>query len=125
MEIQVVEDIPVRQLPHQTKLFLDYVEFSPDVMAFYAAPPDFTTLERLARGGLPDVRLPRKEISSILRGQNERVGAGDRTLAHVADLAKDDAVAIVTGQQVGLFGGPLYTIYKSLTCIRLAQQLRE
>jgi bacillithiol biosynthesis cysteine-adding enzyme BshC len=55
-----------------------------------------------------------------LEEQNRTFGAGARTLENIAHLRDTDSYAVVTGQQVGLFTGPAFTIYKALTAIKLA-----
>jgi bacillithiol biosynthesis cysteine-adding enzyme BshC len=64
----------------------------------------------------PDDR--RAALVEALRAQN----AGNPSLEL---LAKPGTVAVVTGQQVGLFSGPAYSIYKALTAVRLAKQLTK
>jgi bacillithiol biosynthesis cysteine-adding enzyme BshC len=56
---------------------------------------------------------------------NRACGAGHATLANIESLRRADAVAVVSGQQAGLFTGPLYTIYKALSAIRLSDDLRR
>ncbi|MBM3293155.1 MAG: bacillithiol biosynthesis cysteine-adding enzyme BshC [Candidatus Aminicenantes bacterium] len=67
--------------------------------------------------------LPRPELAGVLREQNEGYGCGPRTLQNIEAVEKERACAVVTGQQAGLFSGPLYTIYKALTAVRLADRL--
>jgi bacillithiol biosynthesis cysteine-adding enzyme BshC len=118
------EIVPFRKIPHQSRLFLDYLDHSPAALSFYSTPASFANLEREARGALAAFPIPRREIAAVLKRQNDRFGGDAQTEAHIADLERQDSVAVVTGQQVGLFTGPLYTIYKSFTTIRLANQLR-
>ena len=57
--------------------------------------------------------------ADILEEQNRTLGAGERVLANISRL-RSGANAVVTGQQVTLFGGPLYTLLKAATAIRKA-----
>jgi bacillithiol biosynthesis cysteine-adding enzyme BshC len=113
--------LPFRQLPHQPKLFLQFVDSFSRVASFYAHPPAMQWVKREAR----KLRFPeerRTEVVSALRAQNEAFGSGETTLENLKRLEKG-AVAVVTGQQVGLFSGPAYAIYKALTAIQLAEEL--
>src|SRR2546425_2691581 len=110
-----------RQVPHQPKLFLDYLDHFEKVKSFYVHPPAMTAVTRSARKlDYPDDR--RAEVVSILREQNIALGAGAETLSNLDRLEKG-AVAIVSGQQVGLFSGPAYSVYKALTAVQIAEEL--
>jgi len=62
----------------------------------------------------------RRELVGLLREQNRRWNASPGTFESIDRLGEPLTCAVVTGQQTGLFGGPLYTIYKAITAIRLA-----
>jgi bacillithiol synthase len=110
-----------RQLPHQPKLFLDYLDHFERVNAFFAHPPTMQALTRASRKlGYPNER--RTTVARLLREQNAALGAGTETQSNLDRLEKG-AVAIVTGQQVGLFSGPAYAIYKAITAVQLAAEL--
>ncbi|MEP6539864.1 MAG: bacillithiol biosynthesis cysteine-adding enzyme BshC [Bryobacteraceae bacterium] len=93
------------ELPNASRLFTDFLYHYDRVERFYE-------LQGTA-GDYPQER--REALVSALREQNP----GNPALEV---LAKPGTVAYVTGQQVGLFSGPAYTIYKALTAIRLAAE---
>jgi bacillithiol biosynthesis cysteine-adding enzyme BshC len=65
----------------------------------------------------------RAAISRIVSAQLERRGAPAHAKAVAKHLADDKSVAIVTGQQAGVFGGPLYTLLKAISAIQLARKV--
>src|ERR1700726_541022 len=110
-----------RQLPHQPKVFLEYLDHFEKVKSFYFHPPAMAAVTGLARKlDYPGER--RSEVTSILRKQNIDLGAGAETLSNL-DRLEEGAVAVVSGQQVGLFSGPAYSVYKALTAVRIAEEL--
>jgi bacillithiol biosynthesis cysteine-adding enzyme BshC len=63
-------------------------------------------------------------VASALVRQQETRGA-ERAAARARDLADPNAVAVVTGQQAGLFGGPLFVLHKALATLEIARRLAE
>ncbi|MBI1803480.1 MAG: bacillithiol biosynthesis cysteine-adding enzyme BshC [Ignavibacteriae bacterium] len=108
-----------------SKLYCDYVNDFQKVKQYFEV--DFHFLqsfsahaERLRR----QVRH-RTTLVEVLEEQNRAYGSSDKTLEHIHQLAEENTFAIVTGQQVGILGGPLYTVYKTITAVKLARQLHE
>jgi bacillithiol biosynthesis cysteine-adding enzyme BshC len=64
----------------------------------------------------------RDEITDIVQVQQRARSASPRALATAERLRDPRTVAVVTGQQAGLFGGPLFTLLKALTVLRLAER---
>jgi bacillithiol biosynthesis cysteine-adding enzyme BshC len=114
------------RLPQTTRLFADFLDDFDKVSRFYAYSPDENGLlasARAAQSAGPSVET-RREVAEILREENRAFGADESVLQNLDKLAAG-AVAVVTGQQAGLFGGPAYTFYKAVTAIHWAEWLTE
>lgn len=64
----------------------------------------------------------RDGIAAVLEAQQERRGAPPQARAAAALLHDPRTVAVVTGQQAGVFGGPLFTLLKAITALQLARR---
>jgi len=115
--------IPYRRLPHQPKLFVQFIDDFQSVAKFFAHPPGLESVKQVAQS-LEFPAQRRREVVSVLRDINRGFGAGEATLRNL-DRLENGAVAVVSGQQVGLFGGPAYAFYKALSAIRWAEELSE
>src|SRR5216683_3102960 len=115
--------IPFRRLPHRPKLFVRLIDDYSNVKQFYAHPPNMDAVKEVAsKLDYPAER--RREVARILREQNSAFGAGAAAMGNLEKLERG-AFAVVSGQQVGLFGGPAYAVYKAVTAIRLAEELSD
>jgi bacillithiol biosynthesis cysteine-adding enzyme BshC len=115
---------PFRQVPHTSKLFLDYLDFCSSVQPFYSRSPRFLEWAEDERGRIQYPSERRNQVAAILDRQNRIWGASATALENI-DRLRSGACAIVTGQQVGLFGGPVFSIYKALSAVKLTQEARK
>jgi bacillithiol biosynthesis cysteine-adding enzyme BshC len=115
------ECLPFSQIPHTTQLFTDFLSHNSKVQQFYPRSAYFNEWFKDEASNLAYDSGRRKRVSSILERQNQSWGASAKALENIARL-RTGALAVVTGQQVGLFGGPLFAIFKALTAVKLADQ---
>jgi len=113
--------LPFTQIPHTTRLFEDFLSYTAQVQPFYPHSPHFGEWLKEEAGKISYDGLRRERVSAILERQNRSWGASTKTLANLERL-RNGAAAVVTGQQVGLFGGPMFAIYKALTAVKLAEE---
>ena len=113
--------LPFSQIPHTTRLFLDLLAYAPQVKAFYPCSPYFHEWLKKEAGQISYAASRREQVTAILERQNRSWNASEKTLANLDRLRKG-AAAIVTGQQVGLFGGPTFSLYKALSAVKLASE---
>src|SRR4029077_2324117 len=113
--------LPFSQIPHTTRLFLDFLSYSPKIRPFYPRSPRFKDWAKDETLNLRYDPTRRSRVADILERQNRNWGASARTLKNIGRL-RAGASAFVTGQQVAVFGGPMFSIFKALTAVKLADE---
>lgn len=125
------------EVPHLTRLYSDFLSRrdghprTARISGPYRHQPTAAGIKEAARalkrGGSLYPAEMRAEVAEILATQNAGFcgGALPAELERNLSLLKKNAVAVVTGQQVGLFGGPAYTFYKAISALRIVEQLRK
>lgn len=126
--------VEFNKLPNFNNLYLDYIS---------AAEEDFNKLKPFFNAGYRDNEdffkviddkihsyntsryFDKNVLIDILKRQNVTFGGNEYTAANIEMLKSDETFTVVTGQQVGLYTGPLYTIAKTITTIKLAKDLKE
>ncbi len=111
--------ISFNAIPHTTHVFRDFLSYSTSIRSFYPTPPDAQHIAAFARSVKQDPHRQAK-VADALERQNRAWGASEATLANIERLRKG-GFAVVTGQQVGLFGGPLLSMLKAASVLALAK----
>ncbi|HEX5708671.1 MAG TPA: bacillithiol biosynthesis cysteine-adding enzyme BshC [Pyrinomonadaceae bacterium] len=121
-----VEALPFERIPGQSRIFLEYLRDPTALRHFYPRAVRFHhETAALADEVLNSYTTDRDALCDALAAMNKAWGAGEETLASIERLRAPRSVAVVSGQQVGLFTGPLYTVYKALSAVKLARCLAE
>ncbi|ADG81621.1 bacillithiol biosynthesis cysteine-adding enzyme BshC [Thermincola potens] len=112
------------RLTYKQPLVNKYLYHFPAVECLFSANPyrlaDFQyRLQTVAN----EYKADREELVRILLSYNKNLGCSQKTVANIEMLRDKNSVVVITGQQAGVFTGPLYTIYKTITVIQLAQKL--
>jgi bacillithiol biosynthesis cysteine-adding enzyme BshC len=116
--------LPFRQIPHITQLFTDFLSWSPTIQPFYSRSPHFSEWSKDETSATSYDSARRRRVADVLERQNRAWDASPKTLENIARLRRGVS-ALVTGQQVGLFGGPLFSIFKALSTVKLAQEATD
>ncbi len=112
------------QTPGFNRLYLDYLENFDKLESFYSVDYRASAALLAQTDKLVKRTYAREKLCAIFQRQNERYHAGKKTAQAIELFSKPETVAVVTGQQTGLFGGPLLTMYKALTAAKLAERLQ-
>lgn len=112
-----------REIPHTTELFVTFLENFDRLGKYYSHPPTDQGILAAARQVRFDAQT-RRGVVEVLRQQNADLGAGEEATRNLDRLASG-AVAIVTGQQVGVFSGPTYSFFKALCALRFADEITK
>ena len=113
-------------IPGHQNLFLDYLYEFENVSDFY--PYDFRNRENYLKifKNISEKRsYLSADISQIISNQYSNINKSETTEGNIKKLSDKKTLAIVTGQQLGILGGPLYTFYKIITAIKLSRFLSE
>ncbi len=120
----MAEAISWGSLPNIPRIMIDFIARRGDIITLLGG--DWR--DDAARKSVGERRSHMQRSGGL--GAAVRQGYGDSELPpaverNIEALDQPDTLAVVTGQQVGIFGGPLYTFYKALTAVMLARALQS
>ncbi len=113
------ECLPFSQIPHSSRLFLDFLSYSGQAGSFYPRSPYISAWAKAEASGIRYDAERRSAVTAVLERQNKAWGCSAKTAENLRRF-RDGAHVVVTGQQVGVFGGPLFAILKALTAVQAA-----
>ncbi|MFD0933404.1 bacillithiol biosynthesis cysteine-adding enzyme BshC [Psychroflexus salinarum] len=118
--------LPFRSTGYFSDLISDYIEEKQNLKPFYNRFPSIDNfkdqIEEKSKSYNSDNR---KGLVEVLKNQYGSLSTSDKTQQHIDLLLEDSTFTVTTGHQLNLFTGPLYFLYKIVSTINLAKQLKE
>lgn len=114
---------PIGKLPYPA-LYQDYLAGEKKLTPFFSSE-GFSGIDFKKAADQFEFKGNRETTVSLLTSFNKRFDAKPATLQQIEKLKDNDSLVVVTGQQLTVFGGPLFTIYKTLTAIVYARRLQN
>lgn len=109
-------------MPQLNRLASAYMDGDRKVLSLFDYHHQNTQDFSLRLNELNGREFPREALADVLLSYNESFNPSQAVLDHIEQLRQPDSVAVVGGQQAGVLTGPLLTIHKCLSIIRLAKQ---
>ncbi len=106
-------------MSRQSKLYRDFLERSGNIKKYFLLDDP-----RVVAQNLGNPRVDRDFLCDILAKQNEQFGSKKETSRNIEKLRHEDTLTVFAGQQPGLFGGPLLTLYKAIGIVKKAVLLQ-
>lgn len=115
--------ISFRRLPEVNPIFIDYVEDFERLRSYFQE--DYRQPVRSWESLKDFSNTVKEDLVEGLLGDAERWKYHRNAVENIKKLRNADTLAVITGQQAGLFGGPLYTYYKALSAVVWARRIHE
>ena len=113
-------------IPGHQNLFLDYLYEFENVAEYYKYNfRDRDQYKTIFKSISESDNSNKSKLKPILEKQYTDFSVSSKTKKNIELFSKDNTLAVVTGQQLGMLGGPLYTFYKIITAIKLSNYLNE
>jgi len=109
-----------------SKIMCDYLDQKEVVKQFYNNSPNIegfrNQIEEKSKSFGQDGR---EVLYTCLKEQTKHLKLSDLSMEHLLLLKDANTFTVTTGHQLNLFTGPLYFLYKIISAINLARELKE
>ncbi|WP_257350563.1 bacillithiol biosynthesis cysteine-adding enzyme BshC [Pseudalkalibacillus decolorationis] len=113
-----------REIPfqHNNDFYSAYLDGRPDVREQFDYNPFEQKSYQERWKEIQERSFPRESLHEHLITYHQKFPTSIHTRTNIDKLKDSDSTVVVTGQQAGLLAGPLYTIHKCISAIRLAKE---
>jgi bacillithiol biosynthesis cysteine-adding enzyme BshC len=116
-------EIPYQETNKFSKLVLDYLNEDEKLKSFVNHFPTLDNFDKQITEKQKHA-VNREVLVEVLQQQNSSVSLSNLSKKNIESLLNNNTFTVTTGHQLCLFTGPLYFIYKIISTINLAEQLR-